>query len=217
MDQIFQKQQKLKEALLSLNRLQAESISKRLTKERDSLSLVEEIFIPVLEDIGQGWEEGKYGLSQVYWSARFCEEWIAQNLLDESGTVTDNPRMAIAVLEDFHSLGKTIVCSIIRSAGFTIEDFGIGISASALVEKTMEENIEILLISTLMLPSALSISEVYEQFQQKNYPVKLVVGGAPFRIDPDLVKEVRADYIVKSAADVIKVIRSIIQIKHSGT
>lgn len=107
--------------------------------------------------IGDGWEVGEYSLAQVYMAGVICEE-IFDKLFPESEIKRiDMPKIAICVYLDHHALGKRIVKSVIRSNGYEIIDLGEGLNAEDLVTACLENKIDILLISTLMLSSALKI------------------------------------------------------------
>lgn len=86
-------------------------------------------------------------------------------------------------------------------------DFGQGLSVDALVEETIRNQIEVLLISTLMLPSAMRVKEVKEKLAAKGASTRIIVGGAPFRLDSDLWRKVGADG--KNAATVIRTIEAL--------
>jgi methanogenic corrinoid protein MtbC1 len=119
--------------------------------------------------------------------------------------------MAIAVLLDHHALGKRIVYSIVRAGGFEIADLGQGLSVEELVAKTLEEKIEILLISTLMLPSALKVKAVRDQLAAQGVTPRIIVGGAPFRFDKNLWQTVGADADGKNATSIIKTIEELMK------
>ncbi|HPX97836.1 MAG TPA: cobalamin-dependent protein, partial [Thermotogota bacterium] len=87
-------------------------------------------------------------------------------------------------------------------AGYEVTDFGDGLTPERIVEKTIESRIEILLISTLMYVSALKVEELRGQFDREGYRVKIIVGGAPFRLDEGLWERVGADAGSRTASDV---------------
>ena len=215
MTKLDKNQTELKKTLLSLNRVGAEKILKKLKKQTSILQIVEDVFIPVIEDIGTGWENGEYALSQVYWSSLYFGDWVEQQINLGFAAKSKHPKMAIAVLEDYHGLGKKMVHSIMQGSGFDLIDFGIGISVDDLVQKTMDEQIEILLISTLMLPSVLRISEVSDKLTNEGHRVKMIVGGAPFRFDSELWKKTGAEFMVRNAGEVVAAVNGLIE-KHFG-
>ncbi len=194
------------QALLSLDHLTIRNLLEQPEDNRKPVERIEKIIIPALERIGDGWEQGTVALSQVYMSGRICEELVDTLLPPEDPSRKDKPRMAIAVLEDYHMLGKRIVYSTLRASGFTLLDYG-RINVDNLVRRAKEDNIQILLISTLMLTSALRVKNVRDNLADSN--IKIVVGGAPFRFDEQLWQEVGADAMCKTASEAVPTIRQI--------
>ncbi len=123
-----------------------------------------------------------------------------------AATSKKEPRIGIGVLQDHHALGKRIVFSVLRAGGYDLIDFGQGLSVDDIVEKTIEKQIDILLISTLMLSSALQIKGVVEKLRGNNSEVKIIVGGAPFRMDNQLWEKVGADADGKNGTTISKII-----------
>ncbi len=170
------------------------------------LELAEKIMAPAMEEIGNGWETGRFALAQVYMAGRIAEE-VMDKLLPPGGPPRkDQPRMAIATLEDYHLLGRRMVWSVIRSGGYLLEDYQ-RVSVDEVVEFVERDRIEVLLLSTLMLPAALRVSAVREKLNRRGLNIKLVVGGAPFRYDRDLWRSVGADatgYDASAALAIVK-------------
>lgn len=196
-------------ALLHIDRMKAAEVFEKCYASNQGFEQLEQIAIQSLERIGTGWENGTISLSQVYMSGVICEELVDKYLPKFQITRTDIPKMAIAVLLDYHALGKRIVYSILRAGGFEIIDFGQGLSVEEIVSKTTENKIEILLISTLMLPSALKVKKVREQLAAQGVAPRIIVGGAPFRLDKNLWQAVGADADGKSASNIIKTIEAL--------
>lgn len=195
--------------LLSINQLKAKELIQESTLQTSSIECTEEIILPAMERIGEMWESGEIALSQVYMSGRICEEIVNTILDSESPKIDTAPKIAIAVFQDYHCLGKRIVSSVLHSAGYNIHDYGMGLTITELVEKSKKDKIKILLLSTLMLNSALNIKELKEEFLKENMEVKLIVGGAPFRFDPELYKRIGADAMAAGASDVVAVIKKV--------
>lgn len=193
-------------ALLQINRTKAALLFEDCFRKNSDFRLLEAMTINALEQVGQGWETGKYSLAQVYMSGVICEELVDRYLPRVDVKRQNVPKIAIAVLLDHHALGKRIVYSMVRASGFEIVDFGAGLSVDELVERTLSEQIEVLLISTLMLPSALKVKQVKELLNKAGASVKIVVGGAPFRLDETLWEAVNADAFGKTASDIIPII-----------
>jgi methanogenic corrinoid protein MtbC1 len=198
-------------ALLEINRIKAADIFNKCFQEKNTFAILEIVAINTLERIGEGWEKGDISLSQVYMSSVICEELIERYLPKLEIKLKDTPKIAIGVLMDQHSLGKRIVYSILRTGGFEALDLGQGLNVDDLVKKTIDNHIEILLISTLMLPSALKVKEVKEKLIAQGASTKIIAGGAPFRLDSNLWKSVGADADGKNASTIIKTIERLLK------
>jgi len=198
------------QALLSMDRLSSKKILDEYTHQTSPIRFIEEILVLALERIGAEWQKGNIALSQVYMGGRICEDLVDEILPPDNPDRKGQPRMAICVLSDHHKLGKTIVYSLLRASGFELLDFGT-IEVDELVERVKKDNVKILLISVLMLPSALKIKKVKERLEDKKLDVKIIVGGAPFRFDHQLWQEVGADAMCATASDSVSTLNKMIE------
>ncbi|BHH82503.1 cobalamin B12-binding domain-containing protein [Desulforhopalus sp. 52FAK] len=194
------------EALLSMDK---DTVFALAAKHTSVSTLTEELLVPSLENIGAGWEQGYIALAQVYISAGMCED-VLQRVLNES--VEDKirePQLAVVLLEDYHALGKMIVLSSLSAAGYRVLDLG-RMDVEEIITYLKQSSIEVLLVSVLMLPSALRVRDLKERLTQENIQTKLVVGGAPFRLDETLWREVGADACGKVASDAIEIVKNLL-------
>ena len=198
----------LEHALLTLNRLKVQTILENAGNGKPVPQMIEELIVPALDHIGFEWEAGNVALSQVYMSGRICEDLVDVLLPPADPARTDQPLMAIAVLDDYHMLGSRIVYSILRACGFELANYG-HITVDDLVSRVKSDKIKILLISVLMLPSALKVREVRERLDRLGIPVKIMVGGAPFRFDDQLWKDVGADRMGKNASEAVGILKDL--------
>lgn len=195
------------QALEALNKVGACKLFEQALADAPPLAVIEELVVPSLERIGQGWQDGRIALSQVYLSGRICEELVDRVLPPSDPDRRDQPRQAIVVLNDYHTLGKRIVYSVMRASGFELFDYG-RMDVGELVARTAQDRVRILLISTLMLPSALKVRDVRSKLDELGADVRIVVGGAPFLFDSNLWREVGADAMGRSAAEAILIVRA---------
>lgn len=197
-------------ALLALDRSRAERVLGQLQPELTPLQVLESVIVPALASIGDGWEKGEVALSQVYMSGRICEKIVDEMLPPGSAQRKGQPRMAIATLEDYHVLGKRIVYSTLRASGFELLDYGHGIGVDELADNVKSDGIEVLLVSALMLRSALRVKLLADRMRAVAPGAKIIVGGAAFLFDERLWIEVGADAMCRSASGVVDAIASVI-------
>jgi methanogenic corrinoid protein MtbC1 len=197
------------QALLSLNGTAAQRLVRARAEASSPLHAIDELVCPALEALGEQWEQGAAALSQVYMGGRICEQ-IVDSLLPphEAGPTPGDthPRIAIAVIADRHMLGKRIVRSVLRAAGWSLRDYGHG-SAESLAAGALADGLDILLVSALMLPSALEVKRLTAALATATPRIRVVVGGAPFVFDEQLWLEVGADAFGRNAADALAIVR----------
>lgn len=198
-------------ALLDIDRIKTAEMFKDYFQENNNFELLEQLVIASLERIGEGWEDGSISLAQVYMSGLICEELMEEYLPKAEIKRKDVPKMAIVMLQDHHGLGKRIVYSVLRAGGYNLLDLGYVATPEELVQKAIKHQAEVLLISTLMLPSALKVREVREILNNKSKSMKIIVGGAPFRLDRQLWKAVGADADGKNATDILKIVEKVVE------
>jgi methanogenic corrinoid protein MtbC1 len=209
MDQMITASNQLERALLSVDQERAEQIILDAVEESSPIKIAGELISNTLKKIGDSWEQGSLSLSQVYMSGVICERVIDKILPAQSPIRKNQPLTAICVLEDFHLLGKRIIYSTLRASGIELIDLGGGLSIDKIVELVEEKQIKILLISVLMLPSALRVKELKSRLA--NNDVKIVVGGAPFRFDQNLWKETNADFYGRDSADALEIVTKLME------
>lgn len=195
-----------KDALLARGGQEARAVLLAASGGDHPLGLVEEVVVPALDLIGKEWETGALALSQVYLAGRTCERLVDRLLPPSHPQRKTQPRLALAVLEDYHALGKSLVLAVLRAGGYDPIDYGHGLKVDELVRRVIRDKVEIVLVSCLMLASALRVREVREGLRAAGCQARLVVGGAPFRFDPLLWREVGADAWGATASDIIGIV-----------
>ena len=200
---------RLEEALLSLDRVNVKKILIDINRYKTLYEVLEDTIVPTMESIGDKWESGELALSQVYMSGKICEE-IVDELLPMTHTKRlDDPNIAILVYRDFHMLGKRIVYTFLRASGYDVIDYNQQSDIEEIIESLKRDRVEILLVSVLMLNSALHLKELISAIKTQNLSTKVVVGGAPFRFDKNLYREIGADASGVNASDVLKIIEKL--------
>lgn len=202
---------KFMEALLTLDREEIFGIAEVIYSKEGNLAMLEHVVVESLTQIGDGWEAGDYSLAQVYMAGVLCEETIDKYIKATFTNRKDLPKLAIGVLLDYHALGKRIVVSVVKANGYQIIDLGQGLGIEEIVDKAISEEVDILMISTLMLPSALKIKLVKERLRALDSDIKIIAGGAPFRFDTELWKKVEADADGKNATDIVSILERLVE------
>lgn len=194
-------------ALAALDRPRIEALFEAAVSRDGAMQAIEALMVPALIHLGEEWDRGEIALSQIYMSSRICEDIVERALPPMAAERKSHPRTAIAVLSDYHTLGKRIVLSVMRASGFEVLDYG-RMEVAPLVERVLADEVEILLISVLMLPAALKVKALRAALDARGAKVKIAVGGAPFLFDQELWREVGADAVGRNAAEAVAIVRN---------
>lgn len=194
------------EALLALDTPRCEALLDQALSERTLAVVADELLTPCLEELGARWERGELALSQLYMGARICERWVGARRAEEASPKA--LKVGVALLHDRHALGLQVVTLALRSAGYEPIELGAG-SAEELHARAKAAGVEVLLVSVLMLASALRVRELRALIDADGEPYKLAVGGAPFRFDSELAAEVGAHAAGDSATSALRIVREL--------
>ena len=138
-------------------------------------------------------------------------EGLSPSVSIDQRTTSKNPRSTVGTVTEIYDFLRLLYARIgkpycpIHNVPITNQ------TVDEIVNKALESEIEILLISTLMFASALKVKNIKEELNKVNSSIKIIVGGAPFRLNSNLWEEVGADAKGDSAADVIEIINKVVK------
>lgn len=198
---------RLERALRSGDRAAAERILDCLDGPALDAQALDDLVVPVILRLDGLWGDGAASLSEVYLATRLCAAIVDDRRPAGLDSLRpDQPRIAICMLEDSHALGMKMVLQVMRCAGYEVEDWGTRRTVDQVIDRVIQDGVEVLLLSVLMLRSALRVAQVRERLLQVGWHPIIVVGGAPFRLDRGLAAEVGADFVGMSASDVLPIL-----------
>lgn len=156
-----------------------------------------EVLEPVLEEIGAKWAEEKTSLAQGYVAGKVAEDILYKVIHDEQDLLKNQKGTVVLgnIEDDFHSLGRKLVSIFLQSAGWIVHDMGSDVSPEEFVDKAVETDACIIGVSAMMYTTSANIKKVREELDRRNLSgrIMLAVGGAIFRLRPELAKEVGGD------------------------
>ncbi|MEI8572008.1 cobalamin-binding protein [Methylomonas sp. LW13] len=121
-----------------------------------------------------------------------------------------------AAYGDLHSLGKRIVSGCLKSLMVDVVDLGTNVTAEKFVDTAVSESAQVIAVSAMMVHTATSAKGslgVRSLLQERGLEqqIKLAVGGAPYRFDPELYTKVGADAWAPDGVTAAKVIVDLIR------
>lgn len=117
---------------------------------------------------------------------------------------------------DLHSLGKRIVSGCLKALMVDVIDLGVNVPPERFVEAALEHDAQVIAISSMMVHTAVgeqACPGVRRILQERGLEgrFRIIVGGAPYRFDESLHRQVGADAWAEDGIAAAKVITNLIR------
>lgn len=181
-------------------------------------NIVFQLVIPAVEQMMSFIEKDPdANLAQHFMTAQIAAE-VTERMLERFSTPPQLIGRVIigAAYGDLHSLGKRIVSGCLKSLMVDVVDLGINVAAERFVDAAVENDAQVIAISAMMVHTATGdkgSSRVRAILQERGLEdkIKVAVGGAPYRFDPELYQQVGADAWAPDGVTAAKVIVDLIR------
>ncbi|MFC2133426.1 methionine synthase [Bacteroidota bacterium] len=149
------------------------------------LEVIEGPLMDGMNVVGDLFGSGKMFLPQVVKSARVMKKSVAYLLpyietdKEKNGSRKSAGKILLATVKgDVHDIGKNIVGVVLGCNGYNIIDLGVMVPTDKIIEKAIEENVEIIGLSGLITPSLDEMVHVASEMERAKLDVPLLIGGA---------------------------------------
>ena len=173
--------------------------------------ILAEALSPAMEEVGRKYEAEEYLIPDMLASAECVS--AAMDVLDPhmaGSGVEHKGKVIIATVEgDLHDIGKNIVITLLKGAGYEVQDLGTSVPAEKIVEATKDKQAQFVGLSALLTSTMDKMRDVIEAFKaaQARDDVKIIVGGAP--VTEEFAQEIGADAYCRDAFDAIDALESL--------
>jgi 5-methyltetrahydrofolate--homocysteine methyltransferase len=133
--------------------------------------------------VGDLFGEGKMFLPQVVKSARVMKKAVAYLLpfieAEKNGKREFSGKILMATVKgDVHDIGKNIVGVVLSCNNYEVIDMGVMVPANKIIEKAIEENVDVIGLSGLITPSLDEMVHMAKEMERANLSIPLMIGGA---------------------------------------
>ena len=162
----------------------------------------------VLKEIGDKFANGELFLPELIAASQAGEASIAvlsEEIAKRSQSRTSLGKYVIGTVSgDVHSIGKNIVATMLRVAGFDVMDLGVDVPTDVFIQKVKELKPQILGLSALLTTTMDEQRKIMIRLKEEGLrsKVKVMVGGAP--VSPEWAKEIGADSVGLDAQDAVE-------------
>lgn len=186
--------------------------TERLLETYDGLAVINDVFVPVLDVVGQKYDEGTFFLPQLMASAEAVKagfDLIRDRARAASANATptegahvpadaDRAIIVATVQGDIHDIGKNIVKMLLENYGFTVIDLGRDVAPEAIVAAARDTGARLIGLSALMTTTVGAMEHTIALVHEQLPGVAVMVGGAV--ITQEFADQIGADFYAKDAA-----------------
>jgi len=118
--------------------------------------------------------------------------------------------VAGTVFGDIHSIGKSMVCTLLTAGGFEVHDLGVNIKAEEFLEAVEKYQADVLAMSALLTTTAIEQRKVIDALRAKGIreKVKVMVGGGA--ITAEFARSIGADGYDPTAPGAVELARRLV-------
>lgn len=160
-----------------------EDLAEALKLYPKAVDIIEGPLMAGMNHVGDLFGAGKMFLPQVVKTARTMKKAVAilQPVIEsekEEGTASAGKVLLATVKGDVHDIGKNIVSVVMACNGYDIIDLGVMVPAETIVQRAIEEKVDMIGLSGLITPSLDEMVHVAIELEKAGLDIPLLIGGA---------------------------------------
>ena len=181
------------------------ALTKEALETQDPMTIINEILIPTLNEVGSDFEKQKIFLPQLISASEACKEAFEIIKTRFSQESTQKGTVVLATVKgDVHDIGKNIVKVIFESYGYRVIDLGKDTPKEVIRDAYFEYHPDVIGLSALMTTTVLSMEETINYLKSEKVECPIYVGGAV--LNQQIANEIHADGYTKVALEFVEAI-----------
>ena len=159
-----------------------EDLQEALQCYPQAVDIIEGPLMAGMNYVGDLFGAGKMFLPQVVKTARTMKQAVAilQPYIEagKQGGASAGKVLLATVKGDVHDIGKNIVSVVMACNGYEIIDMGVMVPAEAIVQRAIDEKVDMVGLSGLITPSLEEMVHVAIEMEKAGLDIPLLIGGA---------------------------------------
>ncbi|WP_019176991.1 cobalamin B12-binding domain-containing protein [Methanomassiliicoccus luminyensis] len=160
-----------------------------------------------MSEVGQRYEKQDMYLPEVMAASQAM--YAALNILMPHLSAKDDTKVmkkvVIGTVEgDVHSIGKTIVGTLLKVHGYDVQDLGADVPINTFIETAEKSQADVIAMSTLMTTTMAGMEDAMKSLKAKGIrdKFKVAVGGAP--VNEEFCRLIGADFTATNAEKAVE-------------
>jgi corrinoid protein of di/trimethylamine methyltransferase len=205
--------QQISLTMTDLDEKVVELVEKGLGSGLSSQDILEIALAGGLELVGKKYESKEYYLPELLKAGQLmlsCIEILKKDLQKSFAESSAKGKIVLGTVEgDVHSLGKDIVCMLLRASGFEVIDLGVNVKNEKFLVTAKESNADIVALSAIMTTTMVKMPEIIQLFKDHGAreDFKIILGGAA--VTNQYAIQIGADAYGEDAAEAVRIAKKI--------
>ena len=198
----------LRDAIVALDEEQAVAVAEKVVASGiDPKMAIRYAIADAAKIVGEKFETGDYFLPQLVISGDLMD--VVTKVFEKNMPKTEVEQKKIIVIGtvqgDVHSIGKSIVATMLKSVGFQVIDLGVDVPSATFIEKAKDLKADMIALSSLLTTTMPYQREVIDDLvsMELRGRFKVMIGGGP--VTKSYADEIGADGYGRDAFEAIDV------------
>ena len=191
----------------------AELAKRGLDEGIEPLRLLDQGFVPGINEVGELFSKGKLFIPMLIRSATAMEKAteIINASIPKEEEIVQGKVVLGTVQGDVHDIGKTIVVALFKANGFDVLDLGRDVPNDKIIEEAEKFGADIIGTSTLLTTTMVLQKELEEELKSAGLreKYKTIIGGAP--VTQRWADRIGADAYAHDASDGVKKLKELLK------
>ncbi len=178
----------------------------------EPLKLLEQGFVPGINEVGDLFSKGKLFIPRLIKSAAAMEKATAiiNAAIPQEEEIAQGRIVLGTVQGDVHDIGKTIVVALFKANGFEVLDLGRDVPNDKIIEEAEKFGADVIGTSTLLTTTMVLQKELEEELKSAGLrdKYKTIIGGAP--VTQRWADRIGADAYAHDASDGVRKLKELL-------
>ncbi len=170
----------LRHAIIHRKKENVELLVDRAVESRSPESVLNDVLLPAMQEVGEKMKTGEIILPFVLQSAEVMKAAVAhlENYLPKDREISRGRVLLATVAGDVHDIGKNLVKTILQNNGYEVRDLGKQVPNSVIVARAKEYDADIVGLSALLVTTSRQMEYCIEELHRQGLHVPVIIGGA---------------------------------------
>jgi dimethylamine corrinoid protein len=203
----------LRDAIVALDEEQAVAVAEKVVASGiDPKMAIRYAIADAAKIVGEKFEAGDYFLPQLVISGDLMD--VVTKVFEKNMPKTEVEQKKVIVIGtvqgDVHSIGKSIVATMLKSVGFQVIDLGVDVPSATFIEKAKDLKADMIALSSLLTTTMPYQREVIDDLvsMELRGRFKVMIGGGP--VTKSYADQIGADGYGRDAFEAVDVAKRLL-------